>query len=49
MQRIPPMIELLRADAPYAWQDVLDDAMRRGRNGWSRPIERSLAMLGLDA
>lgn len=42
------MIELLRADAPYAWQDALADAMRRGRDGWSRPIERSLAMLGLE-
>ena len=42
------MIEQLRADTPYAWEDALGDARRRGREGWSRPIERSLAMLGLD-
>lgn len=43
------LVEALRFEAPFALDDALADARRRGRDGWARPLERSLAMLGLEA
>jgi hypothetical protein len=40
------LIEALLVNDPYALQDAMDDARAQGRNGWSVPIERSLAELG---
>jgi hypothetical protein len=37
------LCEALRETAPYALEDALDDAFAQGRDGWQRPIERSLA------
>lgn len=39
------MVEALRLDAPFALDDALEDARRRGRDGWARPLERSLAQI----
>jgi hypothetical protein len=37
------LIEALRHHEPYALSDALDDASSRGRDGWARPIDRSLS------
>lgn len=37
------LIDALRGTMPYAITDALEDARARGREGWARPIERSLA------
>lgn len=39
------LIEALRLSAPFELDDVLEDARARGRDGWARPIERSLAQI----
>jgi hypothetical protein len=40
------LIAALRRHDPFALEDALDDARARGRDGWRRPIDRSLAELG---
>lgn len=37
------LIDVLRETTPYAIADALDDARARGREGWAKPIDRSLA------
>ena len=36
------LIDGLRVSAPFALEDALADARGRGRDGWAKPIERSL-------
>jgi hypothetical protein len=43
------LIEALREADPYAVSDALAEAKAQGQAGWARPIERSLAELGLEA
>ena len=40
------LIDALRRTMPYAIGDALDDARARGREGWAKPIDRSLAEIG---
>jgi hypothetical protein len=40
------MVAALRLNAPFELDDALDDARGRGRDGWARPIERSLSQIG---
>lgn len=40
------LMEALRISAPFDLDDALEDARARGRDGWGRPIERSLAQIG---
>lgn len=42
------LIAALQASDPWALIDALEDACRRGRDGWRRPIERSLKELKID-
>ncbi|HEY1607319.1 MAG TPA: GSU2403 family nucleotidyltransferase fold protein [Allosphingosinicella sp.] len=37
------LVAALTAQDPFALEDALDDARKRGRKGWSEPIARSLA------
>lgn len=39
------LIAALREAAPFALEDALDDARTMGREGWARPIERSLSQI----
>jgi hypothetical protein len=39
------LVEALREAAPFALEDALDDARSRGRDGWARPIDRSLSQI----
>ncbi len=39
------LIEALLANDPFAFEDALDEAARRGLRGWAAPINRSLAEL----
>ena len=39
------LMRALQAHAPFELADALDGARARGRNGWSRPIDRSLEEL----
>lgn len=41
------LIEALETADPWALRDAVDDARARGRDGWRRPLERSLHELGL--
>lgn len=40
------LIEALLANDPFALEDALEDAWRKGRKGWADPVHRSLAELG---
>lgn len=42
------LIEAMRHSDPWALADVVEDARKRGREGWRKPIERSLAELEMD-
>jgi hypothetical protein len=42
------LIEALTQSEPYAVKDALDDARGQGIKGWKRPIDRSIAELGLE-
>lgn len=39
------LITALEVNAPFALEDALASARSRGRDGWARPIDRSLAEL----
>lgn len=39
------LIEGLRESAPFALEDALEEARAKGRDGWERPIERSLSQI----
>lgn len=39
------VVEALRISAPFDLDDALEDARARGRDGWTRPIDRSLAQI----
>lgn len=43
------MVEALQLNAPYQLEDALADARSRGREGWAKPLERSLAQIGIEA
>ncbi len=40
------LIEALGSTAPFDLADALSDARQRGRDGWRKPIDRSLAEIG---
>jgi hypothetical protein len=42
------LIDALRSADPWALADALADARSRGRDGWRRPLDRSLRELGLE-
>ncbi len=42
------LIEALRQTEPFAVEDALEDARRRGRRGWRDRIDRSLREIGLN-
>ena len=41
------LIEALVQSDPYALQDLLEEAARRGERGWRKRIDRSLQEIGL--
>lgn len=42
------LIEALRNSDPWALADAVEDARSRGRDGWQRPLDRSLKELGIE-
>lgn len=40
------LVAALRETAPFALEDAMAEAKSRGREGWAKPIERSLSQLG---
>ncbi|MDP3408266.1 MAG: hypothetical protein Q8S38_08175 [Bosea sp. (in: a-proteobacteria)] len=40
------LVAALRESAPFAFADAMADASARGREGWAKPIERSLSQIG---
>lgn len=42
------LIEALQATDPWALTDAVEHARSRGRDGWRRPLDRSLKELGID-
>jgi hypothetical protein len=42
------LIEALRRSDPWGLADAIDDARSRGRDGWQRPLDRSLSELGIE-
>lgn len=42
------LVDALRDSDPWALADALDDARSQGRDGWRRPLERSLRELNID-
>ena len=42
------LIEALQASDSWALADAVSDARSRGRDGWQRPLDRSLKELGIE-
>jgi len=40
------LIAALREASPFALEDAMAEARARGREGWAKPIERSLSQIG---
>jgi len=40
------LVAALGEPAPFALADAMADASARGREGWAKPIERSLSQIG---
>ncbi|MDU0341725.1 GSU2403 family nucleotidyltransferase fold protein [Bosea rubneri] len=43
------LVEALRVAAPFELDDAIEDARSRGRDGWARPLDRSLSAIGVTA
>jgi hypothetical protein len=46
LEQAAALVAALRETAPFALSDAMADASARGREGWAKPIERSLSQIG---